>query len=66
MHGVKVGTYVTKEGAEETLRIVQKDGFKVVLKEQKLADGWAVHGAYLKENFRRDDAQRVAATLQKR
>lgn len=66
MHGVKVGTYVTKEGAEETLRLLQKDGYKVILREQKLADGWVVYGAYLQENFLRDDAQRMAATLQKR
>ncbi len=65
-YGVKIGTFVTKEGAEQAARALQKDDFKVVVREQKLADGWVIYGVYLSQSLEKTQADRIVEVLHER
>lgn len=65
-YGVKVGPFVTREGAERAAQALEKDDIKVAIREQKLVDGWMVYEAYLRGDFGRTEADRMVLTLQKR
>ncbi len=65
-YGVKVGTFVTKEGAEQAAQTLQKDDFEVVVREQKLADGWVVYGVYLSRSLEKTQADRIVEILNRR
>lgn len=65
-YAVKIGTYLAKEEAADATQVLVEDGFKVLLQEQKLADGWTVYNVYLRDRLVRAEADKTASLLHKR
>ncbi len=62
---VKVGTYVTPDGADRAIRSLGSSGFEAAFKEQKLSDGWVVYDVYIKDALPKKKAEDTAATLRR-
>ncbi len=65
-YSLKLGPFVTREGAQDAAQDLQKDDFKVTIKEERLADGWVVYGVYLSGTLEKAQAKKIAEVLKTR